>query len=264
MPAHPDAALRWKAVSDKPLTMTGYGATWDLDSGGDLIVPGAFANTLSDWRRTGRIIPLIDMHDYSSVFKVIGKLVKAEEDVRGLLCTFELIHGSRDAEEIAARLKGGHVARLSIGYKVVRSTEPDAEGKAAYPGIRRFLTEITLEEISAVIWPMNDEAHILTVGKARPMSLAQSKALGRTLEKMFTSMPLLREQLQSRKDRARLEEMMSHPEMIAAGQRRAEREAKALADKTREEWKRAALRAVPPMTRWGGTAPKGRIPARLR
>lgn len=147
-----------KDVDDGKRTFTGMAAAFSLDQGGDVILPGAFRRTLSDFKRAkSRIIPLIDVHNRGSVRAVVGKMLAGQEVKDGLEGTFELIDGP-DGDEVFRRIKGGYVDGLSIGYEPIEIKLPNTEESRA--GIWRFLKEIRLVEVSVVPFPMNMDARI--------------------------------------------------------------------------------------------------------
>jgi uncharacterized protein len=145
-----------KATDREERTFEGLAATWELDLGGDVIEPGAFAKTLSGWRRSGRIVPLVDQHNYGTVRAVLGKMLDARETGAGLWTRWKVTEG-QDGDELLHRLRGGYVDGLSIGYNAVRSQPGTLNGKAV-----RRLQEIELQEVSAVIFGMNPAALIDT------------------------------------------------------------------------------------------------------
>lgn len=134
----------------------GIASTWEMDLGGDIVHRGAYARTLDHWRASKgrRIIPLVDQHQYSSINKVVGKLISAEETAAGLECEFEVVD-SPTGDEALARIRDGYINKLSIGYEVVH-----ADNEKTPDGTVRHLREIRLSEISLVIWPMNEGAII--------------------------------------------------------------------------------------------------------
>jgi HK97 family phage prohead protease len=151
-----------KAIDEAAHTFTGLASTWSLDHGGDVIRKGAFRRTLDHWKSQAkqRPIPLIDQHNYGSVKHVLGKMIDGVETDDGLLATFEMVPNDPDADAVFRRLKGGFVTGLSIGYETKHSTAPSAEEKAN--GVRRYLDEVKLVEVSAVIWGMNANALVDT------------------------------------------------------------------------------------------------------
>jgi len=146
-----------KAVDATERTFEGLASTWDLDLVGDVIHRGAFRRTLSHWRQSGRVIPLLDQHNYGSVRAVVGKLIAAKETEDGLWTRYQVIDGP-DGDEVLRRIEGGYVTGLSIGFRPVKVEEPSDEDRKR--GIWRHIKEVQLLEISVVIWPANDGARI--------------------------------------------------------------------------------------------------------
>jgi uncharacterized protein len=164
-----------KALDDDALTFEGLASTWDLDLGGDIIHRGAFARTLDHWRGSSKIIPLIDQHNYGSVRAVVGKLLEARETDEGLWTKWQILD-TEDGREVWARLKGGYVDGLSIGYRPVGETSVDEAG-------HRHLKEIALEEVSVVIWPMNPGARASAIkSMIKDLSEEDRRELGALLK----------------------------------------------------------------------------------
>jgi HK97 family phage prohead protease len=146
-----------KEADDGELIFEGLASTWELDLGGDVIQRGAFARTLDHWRGSKKIIPLLDQHQYGSVRAVVGKLLDAKETEAGLYTRWQMLD-SDDGREVYQRIKGGYIDGLSIGYRVI--------GEAPVKDGVRYIKEVALEEVSAVIWPMNPGARIMAVKAA--------------------------------------------------------------------------------------------------
>jgi HK97 family phage prohead protease len=152
------APFQVKALDMEARTFTGLASTWDEDLGGDVIHQGAFKRTLNAWKSSGRVLPLIDQHNYGSIRSVIGKLVTATETDAGLEATWQVIEGP-DGDEALRRLKGGFIDGLSIGYEAVKWDNEVPEGAESWEAIRH-LREVKLHEVSLVIWPMNEGARV--------------------------------------------------------------------------------------------------------
>lgn len=150
-----------KEIDDAAGTFSGIAAAYSLDQGGDIIKPGAFKRTLADWKRSkGKVIPLIDSHNYHSARFAIGKMLEATETADGLEAKFEFIPNDADADAIRRRVKGGYINGLSIGYETVRAKTPDEAERRG--GVYRYLEEVKLVEVSVVVFPMNRDARIDT------------------------------------------------------------------------------------------------------
>jgi HK97 family phage prohead protease len=155
---------RFELKATERRTFEGLLSTWDLDSGGDKVVPGAFKRWLGEWKRSGRTVPLIDTHgnggEYSSVRQVVGKLMDAEETDEGLSTKWYVLD-SPEGDEYHARVKQGLLDEMSMGYSAIGHRKPNEDEAKA--GVRRWLTDVDVKEGSLVIWGMNSNARINTM-----------------------------------------------------------------------------------------------------
>lgn len=146
---------------------SGYASCWEMDYVGDVIVPGAYELTLKYWENSPISMPLVDSHDtYSTIENVVGRMVAAEEDSKGLLCEWEFAKTLR-ADAALALVRDGFVTGLSIGYKVLRWRSPTRDEEAQ--GVKRIFEIVHLDEVSLVIRPCHDAARVIqAAGKADP------------------------------------------------------------------------------------------------
>jgi HK97 family phage prohead protease len=138
----------------------GLASTWNLDLGNDVIHKGAFSRTLAHWKSAKREkpIPFVDQHRYDSVTRIIGKMTEAAETSDGLEVAFEMAT-HQHALDVFSLIQSGMVTGLSIGYEAIKFEFEKEDNKPAWE-LTRHISELKLFEISAVIWPMNDEARI--------------------------------------------------------------------------------------------------------
>jgi len=128
----------------------GYASVFNgVDSYGDMIVPGAYENTLKNRDRPIRM-------RWNHHGPVIGKFEEIYEDEKGLYVRGTLTPGHSIAEDVYASLKHGSVDGMSIGYRVK---------KERMDGVIRKLEEIELIEISVVEEPADLGAAVLGVKK---------------------------------------------------------------------------------------------------
>lgn len=143
----------------------GYASVFgNKDSYGDVVIKGAFANTLAEWERKGVPIPLLWGHNTADPDFNLGELVTAEEDEKGLK-----VHGRLDMESPKSAqtyrlLKSGRVNQMSFAYHVVDGAyiQPEGDDKTwrdAYYELR----ELELYEVSIVPIGANQETEILAV-----------------------------------------------------------------------------------------------------
>lgn len=146
-----------KELDEKARTFEGIASTWALDLGDDVIHRGAFKGTIAQWKKDGKVLPLIDQHNYGSVRAVVGKMVDAKETKDGLWTKWEVI-GGPDGDEILRRLKGNYVDGLSIGYRATKTDFEDSD-EARFGEVRN-IRELELHEVSVVVFPMNPGARV--------------------------------------------------------------------------------------------------------
>lgn len=131
----------------------GYASVFGgVDTYGDTIMPGAYANTLKSRERPVQL-------RWNHWGPVIGKWLEMREDDKGLWVKGELTPGHSVAEDAYALMKHGAVDGMSIGYRVKQATEYPEDG-------RRELKEIELVEISIVESPADNAARMTGVKSA--------------------------------------------------------------------------------------------------
>lgn len=152
---------------DEPGVFEGYGAVFgNVDSYGDVIVKGAFKETLRDWKKQKRLPPMLVQHGgwmmSDSDGLPIGKWESMEEDNTGLLVKGRLINlDTERGKSIYGAMKEGVLDGMSIGYRAKEfemGTKPDEP--------RRKLKKIDLVELSVVTFPANGAARVASVKAA--------------------------------------------------------------------------------------------------
>ena len=133
----------------------GYASVFNrLDSGGDIVLPGAFAKSLA--KRRGRI-RLLFQHDPK---EPVGIWESLGEDSHGLFVTGRLVPGVPRSDALKRLIANGALDGLSIGFRTVKASRRQGT---------RLLHEIDLYEVSIVTFPMMEDARIaapLTAGAA--------------------------------------------------------------------------------------------------
>lgn len=126
-------------------TIKGYASLFGVkDQGGDIVMPGAFAESLA----AQRAVRMLWQHD---PMQPIGKWLVVREDERGLYVQGQLALKTQRGMEAYEMLKEGIIEGLSIGYRVERSKKTAAG---------RELWKMALWEISLVTFPMLVEASV--------------------------------------------------------------------------------------------------------
>lgn len=167
VPQHSSFGLRELKFADDGEaegTFTGYGAVFgNEDGGGDVIIKGAFKDTLRAWKAGKRSIKMLWQHGggwgSSEGMLPIGKWLSMEEDDRGLKVKGQLIALDTDmGKRLLAALKSEQIDQMSIGYVAVDVAYGTKPGEP-----RRKLKKIDLFELSLVLFGMNDETSVDSV-----------------------------------------------------------------------------------------------------
>lgn len=146
-----DIPFEIKSISDSG-AFTGYGSVFGVkDSDSDIVIKGAFTNSLNQWKEKGRLPALLWQHKMD---EPIGYYTKMVEDDNGLYLEGQLlIDDDPLAKRAHAHMRAKSLSGLSIGY-VLNDYDYDKE-KSAF-----ILKDIDLWEVSVVTFPANDEARI--------------------------------------------------------------------------------------------------------
>ena len=141
-----------KSLSDKG-KFSGYGSVFNvIDKGGDIVAPGAFAESLSKWQKSGRMVPMLWQHQTD---QPIGGWPNLKEDDHGLFGEdAELWLDDAPYARLAYKgMSTKTITGLSIGYRVKDYSVNKDTGVYT-------LQKLDLVEISVVTNPMNDDARV--------------------------------------------------------------------------------------------------------
>jgi HK97 family phage prohead protease len=151
-----DFGFQFKATNDDG-TFEGYGSVFNItDGGGDIVVPGAFADTLATQKAAGRMPAMLWQHRPS---EPIGVYTHMEEDAVGLKVSGQLALKTTRGAEAYELMKMGALSGMSIGYR----SRDDSYDRVT--GVRT-LKKLDLVELSLVTFPMNDASRISSVKSA--------------------------------------------------------------------------------------------------
>ncbi len=151
-----DFGFQFKATKDDG-TFEGYGSVFNItDGGGDIVVPGAFADTLATQKAAGRMPAMLWQHRPS---EPIGVYTHMEEDAVGLKVSGQLALKTTRGAEAYELMKMGALSGMSIGYR----SRDDSYDRVT--GVRT-LKKLDLVELSLVTFPMNDASRISSVKSA--------------------------------------------------------------------------------------------------
>lgn len=159
-----DYSVQFKATDDDGGHIVAYAATFDKepDSYGDVIAPGAFKNTIDEWKKSGNVIPLLFGHRTDDPSMNIGGVDSIEEDEHGLRIEATFDKDSDTAQYVRRLVLEKRLSKLSFAYDVID------EGTITLDDGRKVneLREIKLYEVSLVPIPANGHAEVVEAKSA--------------------------------------------------------------------------------------------------
>lgn len=148
-----DFRFELKAPKDDG-TFEGYGSVFNIvDGGDDIVLPGAFTESLAAQKAAGRLPAMLWQHRQS---EPMGVYTSMEEDAIGLKVVGQLALKTARGAEAYELMKMGALSGMSIGYM----TRDDSWDRVT--GIRS-LKKLDLYEVSLVTFPMNDASRVSSV-----------------------------------------------------------------------------------------------------
>lgn len=155
--------VRYKSVAEGGV-VCGYASTFDRepDAYGDVVAPGAFTETLEEWKGLngrGVYIPLLWNHDSNDPKNNIGRVVVAYEDVRGLYIEAEFDQDNEYAQYVRKLVKEGRAYQFSFAYAIL----DQADVKLPDGTTANELRKLDLFEVSLVQVPANQHAEVTDI-----------------------------------------------------------------------------------------------------
>lgn len=158
--------VQFKAGPDDGLAegeFTAYASVFgNKDSYGDVVMAGAFLESLKEWKDSGYPIPLLFGHNMQDPDFNIGT-ASAEEDGFGLLTRGTLALDEPKAAQVYRLIKGRRINQMSFAYDILdggwaKRTKEDGTEEEFFE-----LRRLKLHEISVVPIGANQETSILSV-----------------------------------------------------------------------------------------------------
>lgn len=142
----------------------------NVDSFGDVVIPGAFSKSLIEWETRGDPIPFIWAHDWTDPFSHIGVIRGAEETDAGLRVRAFISPEERDLNAKAAQvyrlLKNRRVTQFSFAFDVKDGGWAERDGREVYE-----LRELKIHEIGPCLLGVNQETELIAAKAARLSAL---------------------------------------------------------------------------------------------
>lgn len=131
-------------------TFEGYASVFgNVDSYGDIVMAGAYAKTIQERKSKIRLLWNHDSHGLP-----IGTLTDLAEDSKGLKITAKF-SSTTLAQDVRTLMGEGAIDSMSVGYQTIKATYGETEAEYV-----RYLNELKLYEVSAVLMPANELAVI--------------------------------------------------------------------------------------------------------
>lgn len=161
-----DISVSLKALGDEDHddgVFEAYASVFDtVDSYGDMVVQGAFADTLAEWESSGSTIPVMYKHDFEDPFSNIGAVETIYEDGHGLRVKARLDLDNPKAAQVYRLMKAKRLCQMSFAFDVERGAWVNDEDAEYYR-----IEKVKLYEVSVVPIGANQETEILAVKAAR-------------------------------------------------------------------------------------------------
>jgi HK97 family phage prohead protease len=142
----------------------GYASVFgNVDSYGDVVVKGAFAESLAEHGEQGAGIPCYWSHRMDDPTMNIGSTVSAIEDEHGLKVTVQLDTESATGAYVHRLIKQGRVKQMSFAYDILDAAEVKVDGEWAYE-----LRKLRIHEVSVVPVGANQATELLAVKRGEP------------------------------------------------------------------------------------------------
>lgn len=158
---------------------TAYASVFgNVDSYGEIVMPGAFKADLERWAEKGDPIPLLFGHNMGDPDFNIGHIISAEEDDVGLLVKAQIDLESPKGPYTYKLLKERRVSQMSFAFDVLDgapSKRPKSDGGGEDEVFE--LKTLKLHEVSVVPLGANQETDVLMVKAGRALSSKNEDSL---------------------------------------------------------------------------------------
>ena len=134
-------------------------ATYNTDDVGDRITPGAFAETLAEWKGRGDPIPVLWSHMSHDPDYHIGEVLESEERPEGLWVRARLDLDAPKAAQVYRLLKGRRVTQFSFAYDIEEGSWVDQKDGNSFYELRR----LKLYEVGPTLIGANQATELLDV-----------------------------------------------------------------------------------------------------
>lgn len=159
-------------------------STYQVDSWGDQVIPGAFADTIADWKSRGDTMPFVFAHQSADPRMYIGSVLDMKEQAgdistvpvtpAGLWIKSKMDLGEPMADKAFELLKTRRVTQASFAYDVVEGASVQKDGENIFE-----LRKVNLYEAGPCLIGMNQGTELVNVKALQ--EIAQHLKVGRTI-----------------------------------------------------------------------------------
>jgi uncharacterized protein len=132
----------------------------NVDAYGDVVMPGAFTDTLAAWEKSGNPIPVYYSHRMDDPDYNIGHVLQAKEIPEGLWvrAQLDLDDDARKSRQVYRLLKGRRLTQFSFAYQVDEGGMATKDDEDFYE-----LRKLTIYEVGPTPIGANQETELLDV-----------------------------------------------------------------------------------------------------
>lgn len=163
---------KFASINEADHTVTAIVSTDAIDRDKEVIVPSAFASSLTQYMRN----PVHGWaHDYSRLDNILGRAIDAQITSDGLQVTFKYAVNTPAGALAWQHIVDGNLSSYSVGFIGRAWAVPDDQTFPQYKNAKKVWTEVSLVEIALCGIPSNPEA--LVVGRQLESEPERSKSM---------------------------------------------------------------------------------------
>jgi len=170
-------ALFVKSIDTEKRQITALASTGDLDRDNEIILPTAFKELLPVYMKNAVVITSHQHRLQTGHSSVVGNVVKAWIDTRGLWVVIEFVKGTELGDEYWLLYSQKKQQAFSVGFVPLEWNFEERDGQRV-----RVYTKVELVELSCV--PVGSNREALSRSKQRKLDFVQARREERTLEKI--------------------------------------------------------------------------------
>ena len=146
------------------------------DSYGDIVKPGAFAETIAEWEASGNQMPGLYGHRLDDPDYFVAAAIKMTEDEHGWLVHGEFDMDSPKGPQTYRLVKGKRLNQLSFSYDILDEGQVELEDGTKVNELRK----LKVYEFSFVPIGANQDTSVVAV-KSNALALAEGAKAGRVI-----------------------------------------------------------------------------------